>query len=141
MLGYINLFKQWLLQGWFCRHMFLGSHTFPYQSLLLSTTVLNDINFYHCHNYIIIVKHIIPGMRNQGLCVHKIWPIFKLEKSITFCLKHTIYMQFVPLRQRSIENLITFSIIQKGRYPLKYKQVYFVHISPIFSCLVTYTYE
>ena len=29
-------------QGCFCRRMFLGSHSFPYQSLLLSTFMVND---------------------------------------------------------------------------------------------------
>ena len=31
--------------------------------------------------------------------------------------------------------------IQKGRYPSKYEQVYFVHISSIFSCSVTINHQ
>ena len=45
---------------------FLGSYTFPYQSLLLSTTVFNDIL------YIIIPANCTDKLQLLGLIVNKI---------------------------------------------------------------------
>ena len=39
----------------------MGSHSFPYQSLLLSTTVLNDIVMVCMYNIVCVLQEFISG--------------------------------------------------------------------------------
>ena len=69
-----------------------------------------------------------------GLTCTKFDVFFRLYRFWLNILLLCAYTKKIKLTDRGYH-------IQKVRYPSKYEQVYFVHISPIFSCSVTYAYQ
>ena len=55
------IFRQILLHCYLSRCVFYGSHNFPGRSLLLSTTVLNDIEIYFIYRQVMLLECFLCG--------------------------------------------------------------------------------